>query len=101
MSGSSVVVVAFLLEGVAWYAAFRGARNVVEFSSGRSGCESSSFSLIRRCRHFLPFVFSLSFLLGVTVLLPPQHLSLDGSVGCFVYKAGETLFRYLHIVHMP
>ena len=38
------------------------------------------------------FLFSLSFLLGVTVLLPPQHLSLYGSVGCFVYKAGGNPF---------
>lgn len=29
---------------------------------------------------FVSFVFSLSFLLGVPVLLPPQHLSLVVSV---------------------
>ena len=41
---------------------------------------------------FVSLVFSLSFLLGVTVLLPPQHLSLDVSVDCFVYKAGGNPF---------
>ena len=43
---------------------------------------------------FVSLVFFIFFFfLGVTVLLPPQYLSLDVSVGCFVYKAGETLFR--------
>ena len=69
--------------------------SLVEDPGGRSVREASSFSLIRRCRHFLPFVFSLSFLLGVPVLLPPQHLSLDVSVGCFVYKAGGNSFSVL------
>lgn len=41
---------------------------------------------------FVSFVFSLSVLLGVFVLLPPQHLSLVVSVGCFVVQSGETLF---------
>ena len=64
MSGSSVVVVAFLLEGVTWYAAFRGARSVVELSGGRSGGESSSFLLIRRCRHFFFLLCFLFFSFG-------------------------------------
>ena len=45
---------------------------------------------------FVSLVFSLSFLLGVTVLFPPQHLSLDGSVGCFVYKAGGNPFSVMY-----
>lgn len=73
---NSVVGVAVLLEGVTWYAAVRSARSVVEFSGGRSGCGSSSFSLIRRCSHLFLFCFLFHFFLGVTVVLLPQHLSL-------------------------
>ena len=99
--GSSVVFVAFLLGGVDWYRCFGGSE-----SGGRSLVGAAATRLLRffvdpPLSAFVSLVFSLSFLLGVTVLFPPQPLSLDGSVGCFVYKAGETLFRYLHIVHMP
>ena len=41
---------------------------------------------------FVSFALSLSFLLNVPVLLPSQHLSLYGSIGCFVYKAGGNPF---------
>jgi hypothetical protein len=59
--GSSVIIVAFLLEGAAWYAALQNARRVVEFSGGRSGCETPSFSSIQPLWlsfSFLSFVFS-------------------------------------------
>ena len=70
--GSNSVVVVFLLGGVAWYAAIQSARVVVRLCRReRSGCESLLFSLIRLCRHFF-FSFSLSFLLGVTVLFCPS-----------------------------
>ena len=45
--------------------------SLVEDPGGRSDREASSFLLIRRCRHLFSFVLSLSFLFGVTVLLPP------------------------------
>jgi hypothetical protein len=59
--GSGVVIVAFLLEGAAWYAALQNARRVVEFSGGRSGCETPSLSSIRPLWlsfSFLSFMFS-------------------------------------------
>ena len=43
-------------------------------------------------RHFFHPEQERMRILGVTVLLPPQHLSMYGSVGCFVYKAGENPF---------
>ena len=71
------------------------------FSSvnGRFGCRAGPSERTQRLRVIFVFVdplvlalFSLSFLLDVTVLFPPQHLSLFGSVGCFVYKAGKPSF---------
>ena len=41
---------------------------------------------------FVSFLFSLSFLLGVFVLLPPQPLSSVVSVGCFVIQSGGKPF---------
>jgi hypothetical protein len=41
--GSSIVVVASVPEGVAWYVALQSARSMVEIFGGRSGCETSSF----------------------------------------------------------
>ena len=72
---NSVVVVASLHEGVAWCTAIRRHRSVVEFFGGCIGCELSSLSLIRRCRHFF-FFLSLVFLLGLVVLFAPAVVSL-------------------------
>ena len=66
--------------------------SLVEDPGGRCDREASSFLLIRHCRHLFSFVLSLSFFLGVTVLLPPQHIFMYGLVGCFVYKAGKPFF---------
>ena len=43
---------------------------------GSSGREAPSSLLIRRYRHLFFFLFSLSFFLGVVVLLSAEHLSL-------------------------
>jgi hypothetical protein len=61
-------------------------------SGGCSGHEASSFFVDPPLSAFVSLVFSLPFLLGVTVLLLPQHLSLVVSVGCFLYKAGGNSF---------
>ena len=45
---------------------------------------------------FVSFIFSLPFLLGVTVLLSPHHPSLVVSVGCFVIQSGEPFFSMYH-----
>ena len=63
-----------------------------EISDGCSGREASSFFVDPPLSAFVSLVFSLSFLLGVSVLLPPQHLSFAFSVSCFVYKAGGNPF---------
>ena len=90
--GSSVVIVAILLGGVD-----RCRRFGVLESSGRSRWAQRSRGFFvfvdPTLSAFVSFALSLLFLLGVTVLLPAKHLSLYGLVGCFVYKAGETLFR--------
>ena len=89
--GSSVVIVAILLGGVD-----RCRRFGVLEPSGRSRWAQRSRGFFvfvdPPLSAFVSFALSLSFLLGVTVLLPPQHLSLYGSVGCFVYKAGGNPF---------
>ena len=76
---SSVVVVASLLGGVAW-CRYSG---VVELG-GRSPVGAAvarllRFSLIRHSWHLFLLCFLFLFFLGVTVLLPPQHLSLTVS----------------------
>ena len=38
------------------------------------------------------FVFFFSFVLGMSVLFPPQHQSMDGLVGCFVIQRGGNPF---------
>ena len=95
--GSSVVIVAILLGGVD-----RCRRFGVLEPSGRSRWAQRSRGFFvfvdPPLSAFVSFALSLLFLLGVTVLLPPQHLSLYDPVGCFVYKAGETLFRQSIIV---
>ena len=89
--GSSVVIVAILLGGVD-----RCRRFGVLEPSGRSrwAQRSRGFFIFvdPLLSAFVSFALSLSFLLNVPVLLPSQHLSLYGSVGCFVYKAGENPF---------
>ena len=46
---------------------------------------------------FFSLDVSLSFLLGVTVLLPPQHLFLNVSVGCFgIQSGGKPFFSTAH-----
>ena len=91
--GSSVIFVASLLGGVDWYRCFGGSELGGRSPVGAAATRFLRFFVDRPLSAFVFLVFSLSFLLGVTVLLPPQHLSLDVSVGCFVYKAGETLFQ--------
>jgi hypothetical protein len=71
--GSSVVVVASLLGGAAWYEAILSARSAVEISRGRSGCESSSFFVDPSSSAFLSLFFLLCFLLGVLVCCLPQQ----------------------------
>ena len=91
--GNSVVIVAILLGGVDRCRRFgvlepRGRFRWAQRSRGFFIFIDPPLSA------FVSFALSLSFLLGVTMLLPPQHLSLYGLVGCFVYKAGKTLFQY-------
>jgi hypothetical protein len=45
--GNNVVFIAFLLEGVAWYAAHQSAKSVAGILRRASGCGTSSFSSIR------------------------------------------------------
>ena len=74
--GSSVAVVAFLLQGVVWYAVIWSARIVLGIRRrGHISCESLSFSLIRRCRLCF-LLFFLHFLLGITVMFAPAVTSL-------------------------
>ena len=78
--GSSVVVVAILLEGVVWYAVGRSARSVVEFSGWRSGCGTSSFSrsnIVGNSFFFLSFSCFLSLGLFCAVC-PSGGLKLYG-----------------------
>ena len=74
--GSSVVIAALLFEGVAWYAACRSARSVVEISGERSGCRTSSFSRSTVVSISFSFLLLVFFsLLGVFVLFAPAVVS--------------------------
>ena len=66
--------------------------SLVEDPDGRNDREASSFFLSAVVGICFFCSFSV-FFLDVTVLLPPQHLSLYGSVGCFVYKAGNPFWQ--------
>ena len=90
-SPGSVVVVVFLLEGVAWYAAFRSARSMVRI-----------FRLSQRLRFIIVFtdpmslaLFSLLFRLGVLVLRPQQ---LYRVVDILMYTAGRKTILSIRLV---
>ena len=64
----------------------------MDFSGGRSGGESSSFSSIRQCRRFF-FFFYFWFLLGCPcAVCPSSGIALYRLVAILIYL-GESLFR--------
>jgi hypothetical protein len=65
--GSSVVVVAFLPGGIAWYAAFQSARSVWISSVGATAARHLRFFVDPTSSTFLSLFFLLCFLLDVLV----------------------------------
>ena len=82
--GSSVVVVAPLLEGVAWCTVHRVLRAWWEFSGGRTGCGSSSFFVEPTLLALVSLFFLLVFLLGLLFAAAPA---------CVVWRLYQWLYR--------
>ena len=85
--GSSVVIVAVLLEGGAWYATIRNSRSVVELVRRAQRWRATLVLLIYRCRHCFLFFFSC-FLFWAWMCCGPSSCSVV-SVGCYIYIAGR------------
>jgi hypothetical protein len=86
--GSSGVIVASLLKGVAWYAGLPSARNVVDILRRAQRLRGISVFVDPTFSALLSLVFLLCFLLGVLVLFAPA-MDPVVLVMCYINIAGR------------